>query len=103
MAFIPNPDNLPQVNHKDEDKQNNNVLNLEWCSNLYNMRYGTGRKRAAEHCCKPVNQYNLDGTFVRRWKSAADAGKHGYTKNAITVCCQNNRRTHKGYIWRYAE
>ena len=44
-TFIPNPDNLPQVNHKDEDKSNNAVSNLEWCSEVYNTNYGTGIQR----------------------------------------------------------
>ena len=45
-AFIPNPDNLPQVNHKDEDKSNNRVDNLEWCDSKYNLNYGTARIRS---------------------------------------------------------
>lgn len=44
-AFIDNPDNLPFINHKDEDKTNNFVDNLEWCTNQYNLNYGTARKR----------------------------------------------------------
>ena len=51
-AFIPNPDNLPEVNHKDEDKTNNNVENLEWCDHKYNMNYGTRNIRAKETAIK---------------------------------------------------
>ena len=56
-AFLSNPDNLEQVNHKDEDKTNNHVDNLEWCSNEYNINYGTRNKRAAEsnRCCESTS------------------------------------------------
>ena len=64
QAFIDNPDNLPQVNHKDENKQNNNAENLEWCTNEYNVCYGTKIKRTAEanRCCKTTSLkvYSVD-------------------------------------------
>ena len=51
-TFVPNPLNLPEVNHKDENKHNNNVSNLEWCDSSYNKRYGSGRKSRSEGMCK---------------------------------------------------
>ena len=64
QAFIPNPDDLPQVNHKDEDKTNNCVTNLEWCDNEYNIKYGTRLQRVSEanRCCPTTSKgvYSVD-------------------------------------------
>ena len=97
-AFLDNPDNLPCVNHKDENKLNNNVDNLEWCTHEYNINYGT----RTERCSKPVLQYTLDGEFVREWESAIQAEREGgFNNTCICQCCLGKQKTHKGYIWKY--
>lgn len=52
MAFVPNPEKLPCINHKDENKLNNNPNNLEWCDNRYNNNYGTRNKRISKSVTK---------------------------------------------------
>ena len=63
-AFIPNPDNLPEVNHKDENKYNNSVDNLEWCNSSYNKTYGTGRERRSEGMKRVWNSRRTDNGKV---------------------------------------
>lgn len=105
-AFLPNPHNYPCVNHKDENKQNNNVSNLEWCSAQYNNTYGTRIERVAEKTTngklsKPVLQYTLDGVFVREWESIAECGRNGYNQGHVASCCRGKLKKHKDSIWRY--
>ena len=101
-AFLPNPHNYSCVNHKDENKQNNNVSNLEWCNCKYNINYGTGIERRSKKKSKPVLQYTLDGEFVREWESAKQAEKEGGFDNGhIISVCKGKRPHHKGYIWKY--
>ena len=108
-AFIPNIDNLPCVNHKDENPANNCVENLEWCTYDYNLEYGNGRKRRAKTLtngkgCKPINQYTINGEFVREWKSGKEIeNETGYKQAGISACCKGKkyRQTAYGFIWRY--
>ena len=96
-AFIPNPYNLPMINHRDEDKTNNRVENLEWCDAKYNSNYGTRNERLS----KSVLQYDLEGNFIKEWKSTAECGRNGYNYGNVAACCLGKQKTHKGFIWKY--
>ena len=99
-AFIPNPDNLPQINHKDEDKKNNCVENLEWCSSYYNLLYGHHIKRVADTQSMPVLQFDSDGTFIYRFQSAMDASRQtGIPQGCISSACIRNTHYAHGCIW----
>lgn len=74
LAFIPNPDNFKEVNHKDEDKENNCVDNLEWCDTKYNCNYGTRNERKADGCMKKIYSLDEDGT-ITYYNSRNEAGK----------------------------
>ena len=102
QTFIPNPDNLSEVNHKDENKENNFVQNLEWCNQKYNINYGTRTQRQAEKLSKPVLQYTKSGEFVREWKSTHDVERNlGYFNNYISYCCTGKRKYAYGFIWKF--
>jgi hypothetical protein len=102
MAFIPNPDNLPEVNHKDENTANNRVENLEWCTRKYNAHYGTALQRMAAMNQKPVEQLK-NGVVVGRWGSIKAAGEEtGFDRGNISKCCTGKSHTYKGYEWRFA-
>ena len=96
-AFIPNPNNYKEVNHKDEDKSNNVVTNLEWCDRKYNCNYGT----RTEKCSKPVLQYTLDGESVREWESTAECSRNGFNQGAVAACCLGKLKKYKDFIWKY--
>ena len=111
-AFVPNPHNLPQVNHKDENKDNNNADNLEWCTATYNLNYGTHNEMVSKSninnpkISRKVLQFDLDGRFLKEWESTMEIQRQlGFPSTHISACCLGKKyhKTSGGYIWRYAE
>ena len=90
-----------QVNHKDEDKNNNNIDNLEWCDAKYNTNFGTCIERRSKKKSKPVLQYDLEGNFIKEWESIAECNRNGFLQSKIILCCQKKQKTHKDFIWKY--
>lgn len=102
-AFIPNPNNLPQINHKDENKLNNRVENLEWCSGTYNMNYGTVKEKTGHK--KPVEMLDENYNLIAVFKSGVEASeKTGVHKQSISNCCTGKSTyTRGGFHWRFHE
>ena len=101
-AFIPNPNNLPCINHKDENPLNCNVENLEWCTQKENVNYGTRNERDAKTKSKPVVGIDSNtGEVVVEFPSAMEAGRNGYNQGNISECCLGKKKTAYGLIWQY--
>lgn len=98
MAFIDNINKMPQVNHKDENRQNNKVINLEWCTAKYNSNYGT----RIDKLCKHINQFNKNGEFIKEWKSSVEIENTLCINHRhITRCARGQRKSAGGFIWKY--
>lgn len=81
------------VNHRDENKKNNNIENLEFMTIRKNIQYSK---------CKKIAQYNLNGNLIKEWESSAEVERLLMIPNSdIIACCRNKRKTAGGYIWRY--
>lgn len=102
-AFLPNTNNFLEVNHKDENTLNNSVENLEWCSIVYNRNYGTRFKRISNKLSKPINQFDLNGNFIKKWDSSVSIKKAFNNNCHVIECCQGKIKQSRGFIWKYAD
>lgn len=119
LAFLPNPNNLGYVNHKDHNIHNNEVSNLEWCSSSENARHSYENNRRLEEyktirvsitekminaTKKRVEQYDLQNNLIASYESAAEAGRQtGINSKGISLVCTGKRKTAGGFIWRFQE
>ena len=98
-AFIPNPNNLPEINHKDENKLNNSVDNLEWCNRTYNNNYGTRNSKVSYAMSKKV--ICVETGII--YDSITFASKStGVNRTGISKVVTGERETAGGYHWEYA-
>ena len=119
-TFLENPENLPEVNHKDENKENNFVFlnedgtvnkeksNLEWKNHRDNCNHGTRNERVAKaltngKLSKRVLQLSLTGELIKEWESTQECGRNGFDSGHVAACCNGKLKTHKGFRWMYAE
>jgi len=108
MAFIPNPDGFPQINHKNENKADNRVENLEWCTAQYNVLYNgnaqrIGKKLLNGPCSKPVAMIDTKtGEILRVFPSTTEIERQlGFDRSNINKCCRKERKIANGYGWEF--
>lgn len=102
MAFIPNPEGLPQINHKNEIKTDNRVENLEWCTAKYNCNYGTRLDKLKMARSIPVKQLTKEGVFIRVFSGIHEAERQtGISAKHINRVMRGKRKSAGGFKWTY--
>lgn len=100
--FIPKENNKPYVNHKNENKLDNRVANLEWCSPAYNINYGNCRKKISISNSTPVVQFDKNGKVLNTFYGMNEASRlTGISSAAICKCCKGIIKKTHGYIFKY--
>ena len=114
-GFIPNPESLPQINHIDEVKDNNNVENLEWCTSKDNINHGTSIERRIKAQSKKIRAVNIKTGEVFTFNSTAEAGRKGFNSGGVSSASRGaykdsktkeligDGHTYRGYRWSYIE
>ena len=110
ITFIPNPNNLPFVNHKDENSRNNKVDNLEWCTQQYNCNYGTHNKRMAKTISETayqkrrVVQLSTEDNLIAIFNSIKEAALSAkVSRSSVSLCCRKVKQSLCGFKWMYFE
>ena len=102
MAFLSNPNNLPIVNHKDENPANNNAYNLEWCTYLYNCTYNGAHIKRGQLLAKHVYRYNKLGEIIEEYESVSEAERVlNASSGDIVDCCNGSLMTYLNSVWSY--
>ena len=112
IAFIPNPNDYPVINHKNGDRSDNRIDNIEWCTQSWNIEHGykilgrkcylLGKKGIKSIFSVKVSQYSLNGVYLKTWDCIADAERElNMPRGKIGMCCVGSRKTTGGFTWKY--
>ena len=108
FKYLPNEDidnidyDLLEINHKDENGLNNRVDNLEYCTHKYNINYGTRTTRVIQSTSKSIEQYDLEGNFIKTWDSLADASNElNISRGTLCSCLKGAIKSCGGFQWKY--